>query len=214
MNRLAQPTPRPPATLQGARFPDTQALKSRSEPARTSPLAFDALVLLTREHAALRQLFRTCERLMKRSGVDERKAALVGQICCGLQIHLQIKEEIFYPAVYPVHGVASLVQVALMALREGKALMARLDELEPGEDGADYDTLVAALDEWVAGHARHDEEALFPALRSAAGLDALALGSCMVRRRKALNEDVTRLGLPRQSAGVASWPQSCRIVIG
>jgi hemerythrin superfamily protein len=170
----------------------------------------DALDLLTRDHDAIKQLFRDYERLIRRHGDDDSKAEIVGQICCRLSIHAQIEEEIFYPAVRAAIGRSGSANHAVCDDGGGKELIAKLDEMEP--DDADYDATVAVLSACVLPHMNNEQEQLFPKVRTA-GLDTAALGRQLAQCRKALHEDVTRIGLPHSTAGAVTWPAACRVVI-
>ena len=58
------------------------------------PKQQDAIALLKADHRAIEELFSKFE---KASG-DGRKQSLAEEICLGLSVHVQIEEEIFYPA--------------------------------------------------------------------------------------------------------------------
>ena len=64
----------------------------------------DALDLLAHDHHTIERLFHDYERLARRQGEHERKGELVGQLCFRLSIHMQIEEDIFYPAARAAMG--------------------------------------------------------------------------------------------------------------
>lgn len=168
--------------------PDT----ARPAPPHDSASA-DALDLLARDHRAILRMFRDYQRLLREHGTREQKAEVSGQLCLRLSVHLQIEEEIFYPAARAALGDAGGVDEALVDHRGVAELIARLDEMEP--DAADFDATVAVLEAWIVPHMRAEQDELFPQLRRS-GLDTLALGHRLSRRRRALQQDVTRIGLP------------------
>ena len=178
---------------------------------RKPPLGHhDALELLLRDHQVIKQLFSDYRRLTRREADDGCRADVVSQLCFWLSMHVQIEEEIFYPAL---RGAAGRGAPALpdecdhVAVKE---LIAKLDELEPGDP--DYDTTIAELSGCVVPHMEAEQAEIFPRVRMA-GLDTAALGRQMTQRLKALNEDVTRIGLPNCTPDAATWPADCRIVM-
>ena len=179
-------------------------------PRKTIPREHDALVLLARDHDAIRELFREYHQLMKRQGDHDRKAEVVGEICMELSIHLQIEEEIFHPAVRTSLGPDALMADAVCEHVDAKELIATLDELEPGDAG--YDTTVVSLCACVVPHMNEEQEDVFPKVRMA-GLDTAALGRQLAQRQKTLHEDVTRVGLPHSRADASTWPAACRVVL-
>jgi len=60
--------------------------------------AQDAIALLTEDHREVKKMFKDLEKLKKREGSGEAKAALVGRICMELSVHTRVEEEILYPA--------------------------------------------------------------------------------------------------------------------
>lgn len=153
---------------------------------------FDALDLLTREHDAIKQRFRDYERLIIRRGNGDRKAEIVGDICLLLSIHAQIEDEIFYPAVRTALGWDDVIEHALCEHNGANQLIAKLDEMEPGDD--DYDATVAVLSAYVIMHMDEEQDDMFPKLR-VCGMDTAAIGRKMVQRRRALLDDVSLVGL-------------------
>ncbi len=158
----------------------------------------DGFDLLARDHETLRRMFRDFERFVgrQREG-DDSRALLAGRICHRYSLLAQIEEEVLYPlARSAVGGLAVLSHVELdhFGARE---FIARIDEMEPGD--ADHDAAIAVLEDYVVPHMDEEEADLFPALR-AAGVDAVAMGAQIARRRRVLLGDVTRLGLPDSSA--------------
>jgi hypothetical protein len=159
----------------------------------------DALVLLTRDHDAVKRLFRDYEWLVEQQGDDDTKAGIVDQICGELSLHAQIEEEVFFPAIRAMTGSGH----SLCDHAHAKELIAQLDEMEPGD--ARYDALVAALCADVVPHMNEEQAGIFLCVRLA-GLDTAALGPQMAQRQRAVREDVTLVGLPHANAGAVTWP--------
>ncbi len=185
---------------------------SMSRTSRTSHTAqlreLDALDLLRRDHEAIKHLFGDYERLVRRRADPERKATVVGRLCFALSLHLQIEEEIFYPAARAVLAGTAWTVHALDDHDDAKALIARLDEMEAGD--ADFDASVAALGACIVPHMNEEQDVIFQTVQQA-GLDTAALGRRMAQRQKLLREDVTRIGLPHSQNAAASWPVACRL---
>ena len=167
----------------------------------------DALDLLAHDHLTIERLFHDYARLARRQGEHDRKGELASQLCFRISIHMQIEEDIFYPAARAAIGQDATLAHALRDHGGARELIARLDEMEPGD--ADYDATVAVLSAYIVPHMGEEQDDIFPKLRSAA-LDTQALGRQLAERQKALHEDVTRIGLPlsptaRREPGVTDY---------
>lgn len=160
----------------------------------------DALDLLRRDHDAIKQLFLDYQKLLGRHGSDDDKGEIVGRVCFEWCIHLQIEEEIFYPRARAALGPSEQIEHALRDHGGSRDLIALLDEMEPGD--ADFDATVAVLGAYVVPHIDEEQQDIFPLLLRA-GLDTAALGRQMAQHRKALLEDVTRIGLPVSMSAAA-----------
>ena len=167
----------------------------------------DALQLLKRDHDSLNRLFREFERLLEGPCDFDGKAELAGRICSEMSVHADIEDELFYPAEQVVVGCDSLLDLDSFDHGVARSLIARLDEMEPEDDG--YDETVITLGVCTVAHMRDEEARMFERVRRA-GLDTALLGGQMLRRQRALRADVTRVGLPDSRRGGAVWPQACR----
>lgn len=139
----------------------------------------DAIALLKADHEAVSQLFAEYE---KTRSVASRKA-LVAEICTALRVHVQIEEEIFYPAVQPVLKDKMLVAEALVEHAGVKELIVQLEGAEP--DGEMYDAKVKVLSEYVKHHVKEEHEEMFPKAK-ASSVDMAELGARMAARRGVL----------------------------
>jgi hemerythrin superfamily protein len=109
------------------------------------------------------------------------KRALVNTICLALEIHAQLEEEIFYPAVREIAGDAGVVAKSVPEHDEMRRLIARLRDM--AADDAGYDATVMALMRDVLHHVADEETILLPdAERSLAGR-LEELGRAMTKRR-------------------------------
>ena len=134
----------------------------------------DAIELLKRDHQAVTELF---QRFSAAKG-GRAGEAVVEKICKELDVHSQIEEEIFYPAVR--RADAELAQQVDEALREHaqvKEQVAALQSREGGGNG-ELEQEVTALQQNVEYHVTEEEGEMFP--RVAGALDE--------RRRAELGE--------------------------
>lgn len=147
----------------------------------TAPLppSKDAIALLKADHEEASQLFAEYEGT--RSIVN--KKALVAKICTALSAHVQIEEEIFYPAIKAALKDELLVPEALIEHTGIKNLIAQLEVTEP--DGEMYDAKVKVLSEYVKHHVKEEQTEMFP-LATATSLDMAELGARMATRRDEL----------------------------
>jgi iron-sulfur cluster repair protein YtfE (RIC family) len=151
-----------------------------------APTIEDALQLLRHDHARLRALFGEYALL---SGGDVQAASadrqgLLARLSVHLRAHLQVEQELFYPALAERIGAERLHR----SHDDHAALQARLEDVSRAQPlDPHFDTCVAALAEAVHEHLKSEEDELFPA---AAGLDLQALGTLMALRRGALLGDL------------------------
>lgn len=151
---------------------------------RPPPLrARDALDQLRLDHQLVRKLLHEHERLRQAgAGGPEGKAEIVERLCDVLILCALIEEEIFYPVLRPVLGSKALASTTLCDHARLRRLIARLDEMEPGDPG--YDAAVADIGDCVLPSMNEAQTVLFVQVRMA-GLDTAALGQQMAQRRRA-----------------------------
>ena len=147
----------------------------------TSPLPppQDAIAMLKADHEAVNQLF--AEYAGTRSVAN--KKALVAKICTALSVHVQIEEEIFYPAIKAALKDKLLVPEAMVEHTGVKGLIAQLEDIEP--DGEMYDAKVKVLSEYVKHHVKEEQTEMFPQVK-ATSVDMVELGARMATRRNEL----------------------------
>jgi iron-sulfur cluster repair protein YtfE (RIC family) len=168
----------------------------------------DALNFLNRDHENIRQLFRTYEQSVNYADLPARKSEIAGQICFEWCIHIQIEEEIFYPAI---QGISDLVHHAIRDHQGSRELVAMIDEMEPGD--AEFDAAVSVLAAYVIPHLTEEEEMIFPKVR-AAGLNTLVMGQQLARRYKDLHYNVAPEDLKQSASRSTNWPPACRLIVG
>jgi hypothetical protein len=151
----------------------------KSDQAESGAAAMSALELLKQDHSQVDGFFAEYEQL-ERTG-DKEPLAL--KICMALEVHAQIEEEIFYPAVRQAIDKAKLIDEALVEHAAAKQLIAEIEETDAGDEL--YDAKVKVLGEQVRHHIEEEETELFPEVEGAE-LDLEALGKKMAERKAAL----------------------------
>jgi len=109
------------------------------------------------------------------------KQALVNTICLALEIHAQLEEEIFYPAMREIGRDAGAVAKSVPEHDEMRRVIARLRSMEPTD--ADYDATVMELMRDVMHHVADEETILLPDAERSLADRLEELGAAMTKRR-------------------------------
>jgi hemerythrin superfamily protein len=113
-------------------------------------------VVLKNDHAAVKRLFARFRQTTDRAG--KTRQDLVTRLATELEVHAQVEEEIFYPAMREVPKATKLLKEAHEEHKAVKALVAQMQsEDEP-------DALASTVDELreaVLHHATEEERAMF-----------------------------------------------------
>jgi hypothetical protein len=109
----------------------------------------------------------------------ETKRALVNTASIAIEIHAQLEEEIFYPAMQEVQG--GVLESEVPEHDEMRNLIARLRNMEP--TNPDYDRTFMELMRVVMHHVADEETVLLPAAERALGERLNELGAQMTKRR-------------------------------
>ncbi len=142
----------------------------------------DAIALLKADHRKVEGLFEKFESTRD----DNRKKALVQEICTELCVHATIEEEVFYPACKGEIKEEDLLDEAYVEHDGAKVLISELLGSDP--DNEFYDAKVKVLSEMIKHHVKEEEarsEGLF-AQAKAAGLDMNELGARLKSRKEQL----------------------------
>lgn len=108
------------------------------------------------------------------------KKGLVNTICTALEIHAQLEEEIFYPAMRKVCEDESITK-ALEEHSEMRRFIGLLRTMEP--EARDYDETLSALMRDVMHHIADEETILLPAAEKLLADRLGELGAQMTKRR-------------------------------
>jgi hemerythrin superfamily protein len=148
-------------------------------PHRAAHAQKDAIAMLEADHEAVDRLFDEYE--TTRSVSD--KKALVSEICTSLTVHMQVEEEIFYPAVRSAMDNGQRVSEATVEHAGVLELIRQLANAR--HDGEVYDAKVKVLSEYVRHHVEEERTGIFPQAR-ASPIDMSELGFRMAARQASL----------------------------
>ena len=137
----------------------------------------DACTLLDEDHNKVARLLQQ----YKTAPDASRKRVLAQEIRHELMVHMQIEEEVFYPAFRDATGDAHRVDDSEREHRELRELLGRVDSGHPD------DRLMLELEDAVLHHVNDEREKMFPQARKAFGLAAMA---DLVRRLQARKVEV------------------------
>jgi hypothetical protein len=142
----------------------------------------NAVALLKADHRKVEELFESFEKARS----EDRKVALVKEICTELMVHATIEEEIFYPACKGKIEDEELLDEAYVEHDGAKVLIAELMQGSPSDEF--YDAKVKVLSEMIKHHVKEEEmrsEGLFAEARDA-GVDLDDLGDRLMARKAQL----------------------------
>lgn len=109
------------------------------------------------------------------------KKGLVGTICAALEVHAELEEEIFYPAVAAAHDSPTL-EKSVPEHMEMRELINRLKNMEPTDP--DYDQVFHDLMQIVIHHVADEESVVLPDAQRYLSKERLdELGAQMTKRR-------------------------------
>ena len=142
----------------------------------------DATLLLTRDHAEVKKLFKQYEKLADAEAEGEERQALAAQICTMLTVHATIEEEIFYPAARAAEVESDLLGEAEVEHASAKDLIAQIRS----SDASDplYNAKVKVLGEYIDHHVKEEQDELFPKLTRK--MDMKAVGAQLQARKDEL----------------------------
>jgi hypothetical protein len=110
-----------------------------------------------------------------------KKRALVTSACLALEIHAQLEEEIFYPALLEATGPSAQLDKSVKEHDAMRKLIADVRALRPGDPN--YDDAFRALIRDVLHHVADEETILLPLAEEVMGDQLGELGLQMTRRR-------------------------------
>lgn len=163
----------------------TRSSENRSKESTASTRVPNAITLLKNDHRTVEDLFEEYEHARR----NDRKQALVQQICEELTVHALLEEQEFYPPAQQALGEdKDLVEEAQVEHASLKWLIAQLESEAP--DSELYAAKVTVLKEYVQHHVKEEEKEMFPKLRKT-DLDLDALGQTLFEAKKKLQQSVS-----------------------
>jgi hemerythrin superfamily protein len=160
--------------------------------ARLAPSATD---MIRADHARVLATFHR----YKCDAAAAAKGSLVANLCLALEVHAQMEEEIFYPAMASVDQ--ALIGRFIAEHDRMRSLIGELRAADPAEP--QYDERVMALMREVLHHVADEETVLLPQAERVLGERLGELGARLMKRRLAM--PLTTLVLPALAlvAGIA-----------
>jgi len=152
---------------------------AKTEKSQVIEKTHEATALLRADHKHVSDLFAKYEEQQSPS----QKRALVAQLCTELKIHVQIEEEIFYPAVKQALKDKEMIPEGLVEHAAISDLIRQVENIAP--DGEMYDAKIKVMSEYVKHHVKEEQQTMFPKAK-ASTLDMHVLGAKMVLRKKEL----------------------------
>ncbi|RZF26339.1 hemerythrin domain-containing protein [Paraburkholderia sp. UYCP14C] len=113
-----------------------------------------------------------------------RKRAIVNGVCDAIEIHAQLEEEIFYPALDRALGNDETLTKSRPEHDEMRTTIAKLRAIGP--ENAAYDGLFFHLIREVTHHVADEETILLPEAERVLKNELQSLGAAMTRRRMQL----------------------------
>jgi len=111
----------------------------------------------------------------------QTKKALVNSACLSLEIHAQLEEEIFYPAMRRAMPEGASIDKSQTEHEQMRQLISRLRTMDPTD--ADYDETFMSLMRDVLHHVAEEETVLLPKAERLLGSELAELGAEMMKRR-------------------------------
>jgi hemerythrin superfamily protein len=140
----------------------------------------DITTMIRMDHTHVLAAFRRFRSYMPRG----RKRALVANVCLALEVHAQLEEEIFYPALREVAPNDDVLDKSRPEHDEMRRLIAELRGLGP--ESTIFDETFRTLMRTVLHHVADEETVLLPLAEDVLGDQLGALGWEMTKRRMEL----------------------------
>jgi hemerythrin superfamily protein len=141
-----------------------------------------ATELLKKDHAAVKKLFAEIGRTSARA--TKSRQQLVERLVQELEIHAQIEEEIFYPAVRHSPKSENLVKEARAEHQEIKSLVGEVQGLEAGSE--ELMAKIKELKQAVLHHAGEEETEMFPEAEELGRERLMEVGEQLAERKQEL----------------------------
>lgn len=157
-------------------------LQSRLSVRRRMSDALDSLTpditrMIRLDHAHVLAAFRRYRSHLPQT----RKRALVENVCLALEVHAQLEEEIFYPAMRQIAAAGEVLEKSVPEHEEMRTLIRSMRAMEPFD--ATYDETFRKLIRAVLHHVADEETVLLPLAEELMPDELGHLGRLMTQRR-------------------------------
>jgi hemerythrin superfamily protein len=160
---------------------------SQSGKTKSSAEPKDAIALLKADHDEAKAVFEQFEKARS----DAKKLELATKVCAALRVHMQIEEEIFYPAFLEATGDDDLNNEAIVEHEGAKKLIEEIEAMGPDDEL--FDAKVHVLGEMIEHHIKEEEQpsdGMFAQARKSK-LDLEELGVRLQTRKEELMAEMT-----------------------
>jgi hypothetical protein len=156
----------------------------------------NAVALLEADHAQVKLWFSQFEKTKAKS--EQRDLAT--NICNALKVHMEIEEEVFYPAFLAATKDRKMYEEAINEHRQAKKIIEEVAGLSPSH--AYFHTRVNVLAQMIKHHIKEEERpgGMFDEAKRNKRVDLNALGEELALRKRELEAK------PGDDAPEAAWP--------
>lgn len=137
----------------------------------------DITTMIRLDHSHVLAAFRRFRSRM----TEVRKRALVQNVCLALEVHAQLEEEIFYPAMRQIGAASETLDKSVPEHEEMRSLVRLLRAMSPLD--ANYDEAFKKLVRVVLHHVADEETVLLPLAEELMPDELGHLGRLMAKRR-------------------------------
>ncbi|MEP7216323.1 MAG: hemerythrin domain-containing protein [Anaerolineaceae bacterium] len=153
----------------------------------------DPIKMLKDDHKVVKKLFDEFEAADKRS-----MARIAREAITELEIHAEIEEEIFYPAVNKAVGDEMVMAEAEQEHHVVHLLIAELKQmLEGGKTGVDFQAKFTVLAENVRHHIKEEETEMLPLAAKMPTAELESVGARMAKSKSELKSQASKIGSKR-----------------
>jgi hemerythrin-like domain-containing protein len=168
-------------------------MKTKSKNGHTAsrtmlPKAKDAIAVLQEDHAEARSMLKELSESSERAAAKRGK--ILAEVGPALWVHMQIEEEIFYPAFEAVLKTPDDEVKSFEARAEHRSAKAALTKLESCDPSTtEFRAMAKVVHDLVDHHATEEEEEMFPRVKKLLGKEELtSLGQKLMRAKEQLLE--------------------------
>jgi len=163
----------------------------------------NAVALLEADHAQVKIWFAQFERAKAKSEQQD----LASNICSALRVHMEIEEEVFYPAFLTATKDKGMYEEAISEHKRAKEIIDEVAKLSPSH--AYFHTRVNVLSQLIRRHVKEEERpgGMFDEAKRSKRLDLNALGEELALRKQQLMEAKTG-GDAHETAWTRKQPES------